>query len=234
MPCLRVAFASLLLFVSAGCAQDVDRAKNLAERVLSEVVQFEVVELQGPIHADILVGQAPGVAVEGPQELLDGLQVTMANDKLILRLDHDDDDGFLTARITARTLRLLEVSGAGRITVKDPAGESLTVNTAGASDLTVEGITLKTLRLTVTGAAEALLSGRVSEAHYTMSGAGLIRAEDLLADVAHVNLSGAGSVRLHAARRVEGTVAGVGKVTVAGDPSERAITASGIGDVLYE
>lgn len=230
------ALSALLVLGVSACAQDASRAKLPAERIIDEVAHFEVIELHGPLHADIVVGRGPSVVLEGPEELLERLQVTMGNDRLILRLDHDgdDDDDFVTARIQTPALHTLDVAGAGRISLKDPAGEALRVTTSGASQLIIEGIALKTLRLTVAGASESSLSGRASEAHFSMSGAGSIRAQNLVTEVAHVDLSGAGSVRLHATERVEGSVAGVGKVTVAGDPKERAIATSGIGDVLYE
>jgi hypothetical protein len=235
---LGALFASLL--VSTACVSD-DRSGSsvdaLIKKEIAKLVPFDTVELKGPFHADIRVGSGPDLDIEGPAYLIDALDVHLGSDKLSLIVKDGVEaqkDDVIKVSLDTPSLIGLTLAGASKTTVKTPVGDSLGVEVSGASKLTLDGVDVGELGISVSGAADVTASGKAIGARYTLSGAGAFSAQELIAQDVEVNLSGAGSVRVHATRSVKGAVAGIGKLAVSGAPAERHVTVAGIGDVVYE
>src|SRR5437773_1796800 len=77
------------------------------------------------------------------------------------------------------------------------------------------------------GALKATLAGQVVEQRISISGAGDVRGDKL---VAVVDVSGAGSIVINAAKTLRATISGAGRVEYYGDPEVKQ-SVSGIGRV---
>lgn len=209
----------------------------LIKKEIGKLVPFDVVELHGPFQADVRVGNGPDLDIEGPAYLIEALDVHIGSDKLTLKVDEDVDvksGDWIKVSLDTPALTSLSLAGHGKTTVQAPVGDSLAVDVSGASTLTLSNVNVGQLTIGIAGAADVTAAGTAKKATYTLAGAGAFTAQELVAEDVSVNLSGAGSVRVHATKRIKGAVSGIGKLAVAGSPAERDVNVSGIGDVVYE
>lgn len=240
--CLALVALACTPLLTAACASDTkggggSRIDAVIKKEIGELVPFDVVELDGPFQADIRVGSGPDLDVEGPTYLIKALDVHVGSDKLILKVDEDLDvqeGDWIKISLDTPALTALTIAGHGKTTVQAPVGESLAVDIRGASTLGLSNVNVGQLTIGIAGAADVTAAGTAKQATYRLSGAGAFTAQELVAEDVSVNLSGAGSVRVHATKRIKGAVSGIGKLAVAGSPAERDVKVAGIGDVVYE
>ncbi len=87
------------------------------------------------------------------------------------------------------------------------------------------------LTLKVDGAASITAEGTVRNAHFIISGAGKLAAEDLHAENVHLSMSGAGKADVYATGNLDVDVSGAGTVHYSGNPANITKHISGVGFV---
>ena len=146
--------------------------------------------------------------------------------------------GLLGGRTTAtprisiafKSLDAIAVSGAVRLTADKIHTNDLRIAANGGSTLRVDDIAANTLRVEGSGALKATLAGQVVEQRISISGAGDVRADKLVSQNAVVDVSGAGSIVVNAAKTLRATISGAGSVEYYGDPEIKQ-SVSGLGRV---
>ncbi len=117
----------------------------------------------------------------------------------------------MTLTITVENLDLIRSSGANEFQVQNLKGEALEVELSGSSNMTLEGT--------------------VEELKAKIDGASGLAAGQLKAKEASVAISGAGSAEVHASKRLQGDITGVGSIRYAGQPGEVVRNITGWGDI---
>jgi hypothetical protein len=137
-----------------------------------------------------------------------------------------------TPRVTVafKSLDTIVVSGSIKLAADKINASDLRIVASGGSALRIDDIDAQTIRINGSGALKATLAGRVVEQRIDISGAGEVRADRLMSQDAVVNVSGAGSIVVNAAKTLRATISGAGSVEYYGDPEVRQ-SVSGIGRV---
>lgn len=130
------------------------------------------------------------------------------------------DEVMLDFAIASPYLRKVTVYGASKIETAD--GQVLTqptfaldLNGAAQADL---ALYVQTLTIDAKGASRLELEGTADDVHVTIAGAGELEAEDLVAQMVHINCAGASKAEVNVARELWAQAAGASKITYKGTP----------------
>ena len=129
----------------------------------------------------------------------------------------------LIAKFTIATpyLREIIVQGAGKIETIDNHSlqlTSLNLDLSGAAEADLL-LNVQNLTIDAKGASKLDLAGVADNLHVTIAGAGELEAEDLLAQVVHINCAGASKAEVHAVRELWAQAAGASKINYKGNPT---------------
>lgn len=185
------------MFALALQAQAADRqeARNVPE--------FSAVGLAAPLDVHVAQGEAQSVVLEGPEEALAVLETFVEGRSLRIRVKRGEQARWISrskvkARITARRIEALSISGSG--------------------DITAPAITGEALRVAISGSGEVRVGGKVDGFSASIAGSGDIRAEALEAQRVSVSIAGSGDATVRAHEALSVNVAGSGDVRYYGDP----------------
>ena len=137
----------------------------------------------------------------------------------------------LIAKFTIATpyLREIIVQGAGKIETIDNHSlqlTSLNLDLSGAAEADLL-LNVQNLTIDAKGASKLDLAGVADNLHVTIAGAGELEAEDLLAQVVHINCAGASKAEVHAVRELWAQAAGASKINYKGNPTVKQKLAVG-------
>lgn len=137
----------------------------------------------------------------------------------------------LIAKFTIATpyLREIIVQGAGKIETIDNHSlqlTSLNLDLSGAAEADLL-LNVKNLTIDAKGASKLDLAGVADNLQVTIAGAGELEAEDLLAQVVHINCAGASKAEVHAVRELWAQAAGASKISYKGNPTVKQKLAVG-------
>ena len=137
----------------------------------------------------------------------------------------------LIAKFTIATpyLREIIVQGAGKIETTDNQSlqlTSLNLDLSGAAEADLL-LNVQNLTIDAKGASKLDLAGVAENLHVTIAGAGELEAEDLLAQVVHINCAGASKAEVYAIRELWAQAAGASKISYKGNPTVKQKLAVG-------
>ena len=137
----------------------------------------------------------------------------------------------LIAKFTIATpyLREIIVQGAGKIETIDNHSlqlTSLNLDLSGAAEADLL-LNVKNLTIDAKGASKLDLAGVADNLQVTIAGAGELEAENLLAQVVHINCAGASKAEVHAVRELWAQAAGASKISYKGNPTVKQKLAVG-------
>ena len=163
------------------------------------------------------VGQFTSIDVSGALNLrltLDAAAVPSVS----VTFDDNLIDRVIT-RIEGGTL-VLEIDGA--------------VNLTGSNNrfITVSVADIESIR--ASGAADVEAVGAVRSYSLNASGASDVDAEELVADLVEVDISGASGVEVHATDAISGSVSGASRLRIHGDPKQVGVESSGASNVSID
>lgn len=176
---------------------------------------FTSIYVKGAINVTVDRNAAQTLTVRGDEKFLNNLVSEVVGGEL--RLSMRDDRMKTTSRGDERVivgmpaLRAFAAEGAGEIRLNDVRGERFDINYRGAGSLRA--------------------SGEVKTFSMKAEGVGEVDAKALLADNVDVTFRGVGDVRVHARKRLDAKVQGIGSLTYYGKPPVVNKSASGLGSV---
>ncbi len=161
---------------------------------------FNRVLHQFPGNLHITQGSAPAITLEGQQNLLDALTVSVVNEALILQFDECLDTGLpITAFISVTDLELVSLEGVGNVVFdNDIVTDELEVFLTGLGDFSIRG------------AADTL--------NINLAGQGNVRGFNFNSDLCDVSIVGSGDVEVTANNSLFVTITGQGNVFYKGNP----------------
>jgi hypothetical protein len=136
----------------------------------------------------------------------------------------------LVVEVVTPELSGLDVSGAAEIEFERFSSESFALSMSGAGSLS-GAIDAGTLWIESSGAAKIALEGKAGKLEIEVSGVANLDMSSLVADDCAVQVSGAGTVTLHAVSRLAVEIAGAATVRYHGAPSITKSVA-GVGSVV--
>ena len=122
--------------------------------------------------------------------------------------------------IASPHLRQITIQGAGKIETADNqtlTQPSLMLDISGAAKAELN-LNVQTLTIDSKGASQLDLEGAAENVHITIAGASKVDAEELVAQVMHINCAGASVAEINAVRELWAQASGASKITYQGDP----------------
>lgn len=222
------AFAALCIFVVAHVA--LAKGSVTAGLELSgtrgtktfDLPALRHLDFEGPVRL-ILTAGMPSVTIEADEALLPELVDRDADaDRLTIRVPRGAGDmretDMIVARVSSPDLRTVAMGGRNSISSAAPLDyRSLALDLSGSTEMDLAFVRIDSLRVEGSGSLDGQLAGRAVYFWVSGSGSSNVDASRLQAEVADVNISGSGTVGLHADSllRVEGS--GSSQVTYSGN-----------------
>ena len=168
---------------------------------------------------DVVVREGPfAVSATGRQEVLDRLQVRVANNMLVVsrkgRVSGRDSSARIT--VTMPAIASLQLTGAGDVAVQRAAGPRFSARLTGAGNLRIQAVAAQDVRFELTGAGNLYAAGRSERLSVALSGAGDMDLKALASRDISVVLNGVGDVDARASGIATIKANGVGSVSVTG------------------
>ncbi|WP_052134861.1 GIN domain-containing protein [Sphingomonas sp. 37zxx] len=204
-----------------------------AERSFA-VAGFDKVDLAGPDHVRIMTGGDFAVRAQGPQAAIDMLKIDVVGDTL--RVSRNERSNWKWGRNTRATVTVTmpiatgaSVSGAGGLTLDRGSGDFVGT-ISGAGDLAVGRIDGGDVTLRLSGTGDIAVAGVARSLNASVSGAGSIRARELIARQGKVRVSGIGDIDARVDGPAEVWVSGIGSASL-GPNAVCTSRKSGIGSI---
>ena len=183
---------------------------------------FDRVRVDGPLDVRITTGRSPGARVEGAQELVDAIEVTVEGDTLVARYGvrgqpSGRSDAPPVVTLSTPGLRSAAINSGAKLSVTRMAGQRIDVAVNGAGALSVAAVEADQLQAVVIGAGSMTLAGHAARARLLTNGPGAIDASGLATSDLTVRLDGPGETKASARYTAQVTNTGLGKVTVIGN-----------------
>ena len=206
--------------VVAGCGSDHESSSSVkgsgnVVTVSRDVPSFTKIDLNGAASVSITVGKKTAVAISG-------------DDNIVPLIHTEVNDGTL---VISQTRGYSTDNGLDiRVSTPELVGSTL----SGAGSLTADGISSKSFTADVAGAGRLDLAGTTGSVDVNVAGVGAVELGSLIARIAHVTLSGTGSVHVYASGTLDATVNGVGNIRYSGNPAHVRTHVHGLGTITAD
>lgn len=186
------------------------KGSGISAKVVHDVSEFDELDVQGALSVRFRPGDERKVIVEGDDNIV----------------------GLVTVSVNGDTLRLRTESNVGydpeiplRIHVIGP--ELRDVEVGGASSVTLELVDVAELELKATGASSISGSGKAGTVELEASGASTIELSDLDAKTVELKLSGASTAVVVADKEIEGSASGASRILWGGNAQKMSVKTTG-------
>ena len=207
-----------------------------------QVSGFSRVEVSGAGTVVLTTGEQAALRIEGPQDALERIDVTVDGDTLRigqrwnwLRFGPFWDMGDITYYVSLPSLAGIELSGAvaaqSRTTV---AGDELIIDASGSSEVDLD-VEVGRLSIDTSGSSDITLWGKAEDASYDASGSTSIKALDLRSRTATIHCSGSSDIEVNVSEHLTVDASGSSDISYLGDPTlDSDISGSGGVEKLQE
>lgn len=228
-------FLWVILIVSA-CGI---RVANGSGNVISEsrvVSDFDTVSFEGFGELMIQQGAAEGLVVETDDNLLPFISTNVSGGTLTIGMTNDTLRPILRPSesiryvLTVKSLKQVDLSGAGIIEIDGVNAENFVVASSGAGEIHIAKLAADELTVTMSGAGTVEVAGEVGQQSVELSGLGTYEAGDLASERANVQLSGAGSATIWVNGELDAEISGAGAINYYGAPRVGS-QVSGVGSI---
>jgi hypothetical protein len=175
--------------------------------------------------------------VEAPQSILDQLEASVDDEKLLIDFK-DNSIAFTTNRditytITFSSLDEFVLDGGAEIKAENLDLDRLSVTLNGGAKLDFVSLKANYLDLTINGGAGVTIAGKVTEQKVKITGAGAYLTQELQSDIATVELDGAGGAEVWVKTSLDAKLTGVGKISYWGNPEVKQVV-TGLGEIEHK
>lgn len=199
-----------------------------------DVSGFSAVSLRGSDDVEVRVGPAFSVRAQGPEELLERLEIVRDGDTLRVgrksgSFSWRGGQG-VTVYVTMPSIAAASVAGSGDMVVNGVSGGRFKASLAGSGDLSVPGMRVEDAELSLAGSGDLTGAGVARRLAVNLAGSGDVDARALTASEAVVSLAGSGDVRATVNGPVNVSLVGSGDVELGGD-ARCTVSKRGSGEV---
>lgn len=232
---MRVMLFAMLVPLAACSASAREGDEGTAASRTFAVRDFTGVELHGSDDVDIKIGNAFAVRAEGPQKVLDRLEIERIGNTLRIGRKKDGNWSWgysKSARIfvTMPRIATARVTGSGDMTVARAEGPSFAASSAGSGNITVAALKAPEVELSVAGSGDIDATGQTNRLEINITGSGEVKARGLKAKSANVSIAGSGAAIADVAGPAAVSILGSGDVDL-GAGATCTTTKVGSGDV---
>jgi hypothetical protein len=202
------------------------------------VAGFDRVRNSTPFNVRVHTGGRAAVRAQGPDTVLERLEVTVRNGELVIGTQRGSwfsgwnwrKQGPTTIDVSLPALSGVALAGPGDMVVDRAQARHFTASLSGPGNLTVRAVQAGSIDLDLSGPGDLAVAGRATTARLRLSGPGDLRTAGLSVRDADIVVNGPGSAALTASGVVGGALNGPGDITITGG-ARCQIRKSGPGDV---
>ena len=229
---IRYYYAVLLvLFILPGMILTVNAQTGGNKKVITEVREvpsFNKIDAGSTLNVLIKSGEIQSVKVETDENLQELVMTEVRENTLFISSRSVKSYTRLNIYVTASRLQGINAHGGSHITSEDTIrSEMFEIIASGASEMQLE-VDVQTLRSEISGAATVALSGDAVNHSTEVSGAGKLKAFDLVTQKTDAGISGAGTAYVHAEKELIGEVSGAGDLLYREEPVSRNVFKSSV------
>mgnify|MGYP000895455918 CR=1 FL=1 len=193
---------------------------------------FSAVDNASTFNVSLQQGEAFSFRVACEENLLPLLRTRVEDGVLFIEMTEKSVNQTRPSRIdiVLPELKSLKNSGVGNVEVRQMSGQALTVQNSGVGNLTLD-IRFETMECRNSGVGNVTVTGSVGTLNLYNKGVGNVTADELNTQMARVENSGVGSVRVRCAKEISIYNHGVGSVRYSGDAIIRDLVSEGVGSV---
>lgn len=203
-----------------------------------EVDDFTTIEASMVGNIEITQSNTTSVTAEGSEEMLDLLDVSLNDGKLILEMEERYRKRFkknsnkLTIHISTPTLSKVHFEGVGNIRINETfTTPELVIISTGVGNFTALGLKSDFVKVDSEGVGNTLLGGKADRLEIDSEGVGNVEADQLIARETIVSSEGVGNVSCFASEYLKVRSQGIGNVKYYGKPKETDLSKDGIGKI---
>jgi hypothetical protein len=205
-----VATVCLVQVVGLGCGTSVTIGSGSVVTTSVPVSSFNRIEVSSGFDVDVSLGGSEDVTVRVDDNLVERLEVEVAESTLRIALAADANvrDATLHAAVTVPTLSSIEGDGGVSVQLADElAGDELELGLSGSSVLDA-AVDAGDVELRLAGSSSATLSGRASALVIEGAGTSVLEAEGLQVEDLEIELSGASQARVSVSATISAVLSG--------------------------
>ncbi|MGB8357151.1 MAG: head GIN domain-containing protein [Bacteroidales bacterium] len=217
---------SLLLFAAVVTAQDTYKETR-------NVTGFDKVSfcLAGEVY--ISLGQVYNVVLEGDKDYIKEIETKVSGGELVIKRDSWWNTGFhkVIVHITMPALNGVDVSGSGKVMINDPLkSEDFEINISGSGKIYLKEVTMGNVECGISGSGSLTVegTGSMNKLEVDISGSGSYKGESTKIGTFDASISGSGSCDCYVTDMLKADISGSGSVWYSGNPKiDASISGSG-------
>ena len=240
-----LAFVVLLLFSSCVSEKNYNKSKNSSKiygegpeiTQLLSIESFTSIDLAGAADVVIQQGDLQEVKVKGQSNIIDKIKKNVVNGMWTITLESGSYNyKNLTFYITVPSIKEVELSGSGDITINDfNSLNQLGLFIKGAGDIDFHNLNeCKKLEVSIKGSGDVSSkssSTSIEQLFVDIDGAGDFKALNTQTDDCTISIAGTGDCAVHVKNKLKVHISGVGDIKYKGQPTiEKKIT--GVGELI--
>ncbi len=219
-----------LFFISATFAV------SLAQRKESRNVEdFDAISVRTNANVYLRQGGSYSLDIEGDRDDIEEVETRVRMGKLII----DDRRasswfgwnrrGRVDIYITVKDLQEIRVSSSGRVMTESQFRmDDLELGVSGSGSIEIDA-NAKDIDIGISGSGRITLEGTSGDNRLSISGSGKLAAADMESESYDISISGSGSCRIYANKRIDADISGSGSVYYRGNPDKVRSDVSGSG-----
>jgi hypothetical protein len=190
------------------------------------IASLNELDMSGPVHVDVRVGQAPSLVVEADSNLLPLVRTETAGNTLRVWVQGNvRTNNPIRVTYTVPQLAQIRATGSGRLAVTDLDGGALTVTKTGSGETMLAGrVSAEALNVKLHGSGDLQASGAAEQLNAQVTGSGGINLMGLASQRADLTTDGSGDITARVAQSLVAQTNGSGRITVYGNPAQRQVT----------
>lgn len=203
-----------------------------------QVGNFKQIEVAGPYDVEVRTGGNPGVSAQGPEKVLERIDVAVEGDKLVIRSRHEggvfhfgfSSHGNAHFVVTVPQLSAADLTGSGEIKVDKVQGQSFDGAVTGSGDLSIASVEVQSLKLSITGSGDVKAgAGKAQAAEYAITGSGDLDAGAVDSPQIRASIAGSGDLKAHGSGTANVNIRGSGDAYISGG-AKCSVSKAGSGD----
>lgn len=199
------------------------------------VKNFNGIAAGGPIKVVVTLGNNESLRFEGDQEAISTLIAEVKGNILIIRPQNSwkswarkYQNKRITAYVSAKAIKSLTMSGSGSIVLNGKLKESNFAATLSGSGSITANVDVKDFNGVISGSGNLNFSGSADRANLTLSGSGSLTKKEFTVGTLSTQISGSGSVYVHAEDQIHAVISGSGSVNYSGNAQvDKTVIGSG-------
>lgn len=200
-----------------------------------QIADFTSLSVGGPQDVTVTTGQAPGLRISGPENMVADTEIIEDGDTLRIRQKDGKwnwgwKSGTVSIAITVPAIERASLGGSGTIKINLVEAEEFEGRVSGSGDLEVSELNAKRTKLVVTGSGDIKVAGTSDDLVANVTGSGDIDGSGLTAKTAMLDVTGSGDISATVTGESKASVTGSGDINIGGGGTCTS-RATGSGDV---